>query len=54
MINHESVSEGKPDVKPPHPLDPAKNRAGTLNEQLSFWKGQKRRLVKGVSCQLQC
>ena len=54
MINHESASEGKPDVKLPYPLDPTKNRAGTLNEQLSFWKGQKRKPIKGVSCLLQC
>ena len=58
--NHNTSSDREPDVKEQNRPNrsslnvPAKNRAGTLNEQLTFWKGQKRKPIKGVSCQLQC
>ena len=38
-------SDGKPDVKLPHPIY---RTLGTLQSQLSFWKGQKR------DCEVSC
>ena len=59
LSNHNTSSDREPDVKeqnrpnwsslkPPAKLD---TRAGTINEQLKYWKGQKREPEKGVPCQ---